>query len=777
MNKKRILLVEDEQIVAMNVRDKLELKNFEVLQIASSGKDAIEIAMNENPDLILMDIVLTGEMTGIEAAGIIQKELDIPIIYITANADKVNVQDAKGTFPYGFLNKPINIRDLYTNIDFVLNRHTLEKRIRESEESLKRIVKTAPMGLCQIDQDRVFKWVSDQMLEMVGYSEDELLGKSTRILYINDEDFERASKFMSSDKVESGIIVYETQWKRKDNSLFDALLRVGFDPEDFSKGATIAIMNVSEQKKTENEKNVMQAMLRQSQKMEAMGTLAGGIAHDFNNILNGILGYTELALNIASDNDRLRIYLNQILEASRRASELIKQILTFSRKKDIEKKPTNVEIIIDETIRLLKASISPSIKIKKVVSAKFDLIMADPTQVHQIIMNLCTNALHAMSEGGGVLSIKLEEYELNSDLASKIHDLNEGVYLKLQVADTGHGISPEIINRIFDPFFTTKQLGKGAGLGLSVIHGIVKENGGEIFVDSEVGKGTTFVIYFPLDKNIIGEGQVEKPLPLPRGNARILFVDDEAPLVELGKSMLEELGYSVVARTSSVEALEVFKNRPKSFDIVITDQIMPNMTGLNFAEELMKIRPDIPVILCTGFSENISSEKAMECGVREFLYKPISMREIAEALKAVLELEKDKNERRESHNNDDMAKLKGKKILIAEDLISSQNLMAIMLKNLGCKYEIASNGKEAVDYIKKDKFDLVLMDIKMPVMDGIEASRIIRNELKNGIPIIALSGLDVEKDKKEFKDTRVDDFLIKPISIDSLKKVLMQWIE
>jgi nitrogen-specific signal transduction histidine kinase len=380
----------------------------------------------------------------------------------------------------------------------------------------------------------------------------------------------------------------------------------------------------------------LETKLRQAQKMEAIGTLAGGIAHDFNNILSLIMGYTELAMHNVSEGSRVRDNMDKVFKASERARDLVKQILAFSRHTEQEQKPVQIHLIAKESLKLLRPSFPTTIEIRQNITST-GTVMADPTQIHQVIMNLCTNAYHAMSDKGGILEVSLTDVELDSDYTAKHLDTHPGPYLKLTVSDTGHGMKKKVLNRIFDPYYTTKEKTGGTGMGLAVVHGIVKSHGGVITVYSEPGKGSTFNVFLPRTESAEGVVEPEEIIPLPIGKERILFVDDEPFIVDIGKGMLEHLGYTVVTRTSPIEALEAFKAMPDKFDLVITDMTMPKMTGDELAKELMKIRSDIPIILCTGFSELINEEKAKAMGIRAFVMKPVVQRELANAVRKALD--------------------------------------------------------------------------------------------------------------------------------------------
>ena len=393
--------------------------------------------------------------------------------------------------------------------------------------------------------------------------------------------------------------------------------------------------DITERKKAEKEKENLEAKLQQSHKMEAIGTLAGGIAHDFNNILSAVIGYTELGLNEAANHPGLKKKLNEILKAGYRARDLVKQILAFSRQAEHKKKTVQAKLIVTEALELLRASIPTTIEIRHNPMSDA-MILADPTQIHQILMNLCTNAEHAMSESGGILEISLNNVMLDQDFASRNPEITPGQYLCLTVSDTGQGMSKGLIKRLYDPFFTTKAPDKGTGLGLSVVHGIVKSHGGAITVQSEPGKGSSFNIFLPIVEKQIQPG-IEISLQVPTGNERILFIDDEISIMDLGRQVLEQLGYQVKTRSSSIEALELFKNFPDDFDLVITDMTMPYMTGAKLAEELMHIRPDIPIILCTGFSQSINEDQALKIGFRAFVMKPISIEAIARTIRKVMD--------------------------------------------------------------------------------------------------------------------------------------------
>jgi signal transduction histidine kinase/ActR/RegA family two-component response regulator len=377
--------------------------------------------------------------------------------------------------------------------------------------------------------------------------------------------------------------------------------------------------------------------LRRAQKMEAIGTLAGGIAHDFNNILGAIIGYTEIAELQVPDDSKAKESLKEVLNAGHRARDLVKQILAFSRREGQERIPIQIAPIAKEALKLLRSSLPTTVEIRQKLETDTDIVEADPTQIHQVLMNLCTNAAHAMRKEGGILEVSVHNLELRRwDSESGRFDIPPGNYLRITVSDTGQGMPPEVLERIFEPYFTTKEKGEGTGLGLSVVHGIVKSYGGAITAHSEPEKGSTFHVYFPVIEKKAEVPETEEIAPVPTGNERILFIDDEPTLVDLGKQMLEGLGYKVTTRTSSIEALELFEAKSSQFDLVITDMTMPQMTGDKLAHEVKKIRADVPIILCTGFSEKISGRRD-DLKIDGLLMKPVDKIKMAKTIRKVLD--------------------------------------------------------------------------------------------------------------------------------------------
>jgi signal transduction histidine kinase len=393
-------------------------------------------------------------------------------------------------------------------------------------------------------------------------------------------------------------------------------------------------------KKAEEENRELETMLQQARKMEAIGTLAGGIAHDFNNVLTVIIGYTELALADASRGTRAYDNFQEVLSAGHRGRDLVKQLLTFSRQREHERNPLQISVILKEVLKMLGASMPASIEISKNIQTGSGKVLGDPSQIHQMLMNLFTNTAHALSERGGGLEVSLSDVDIDAGVTAQNPDLKPGPHVRLRVSVSGRGIPPSIMERIFNPYITTKGEVDGTGMGPIVVRGTVKSHGGGIIVHSEPGNKATLDIFFPRIRSEV-TSKKELAASLPRGKERILLVDDEQALASLGKQMLERLGYQVIPETSSMEALEAFRAQPDGFDLVISDVIMPSMTGLELAEKLLTVRPDIPIILCSGVGETVTKEKARALGIREFVMKPIVITEIAKIIRNVLDEQND----------------------------------------------------------------------------------------------------------------------------------------
>jgi signal transduction histidine kinase len=380
----------------------------------------------------------------------------------------------------------------------------------------------------------------------------------------------------------------------------------------------------------------LQKQIQQKHKMEALGTLSGGVAHDFSNILMPIIVNTEMALLDMPEDSPVRDYLESSLNAAKRGKGLVHQIISFSRSTSQEKEPIKISSVIREALRLLNSTLPSNIKIKQHIRSESGVVLGNPSQIYQLFINLCSNAADAMEKTGGALRVGLEIVLLNDNRREEKFDLKTKDFIKLTVSDTGCGMNEEVIDRIFDPFFSTKEKGKRTGMGLSVVHGIVKNHGGFIDVQSEEGEGTVFEVFLPLAKSEFKEAKKEIA-ELPRGNERVLVVDDDETVLQSLQKVLERLGYQVITQKDGKTALKIFSTRPESFDLIIADQIMPEILGSDLSKEVLSIRPDVPIILCTGYDDKIDKEKVKDIGIREFLLKPVDIHEIAQIVRHVLD--------------------------------------------------------------------------------------------------------------------------------------------
>jgi len=510
----------------------------------------------------------------------------------------------------------------------------MEKALRESEEKYRSIFVAESDGIFLIDAENMEHLdVNDAALELFGYKRDEFL--SLRTTDISSEP-DKTVKNINSGEIGKGLTVPLRYARKKDGTIFPVEVSASFFKLYGRKTICATIRDITKRKRAEEEKDRLNEQLRRSQKLVTIGTLAGGIAHDFNNILTPIIGYTDIILDELPKINPIYEDLVAIQQGSIRAKELVQQILTFSRQVEKKREPLQLQMIVMEVVKLLRPSIPSAIEIRQNINSSCRKILADPAQIHQVIMNLCTNALQAMEEKGGVLTIELQGMTVGREMAKFHPNLEENEYIRLSIGDTGIGIDEARIDRIFEPFFTTKAEGKGTGLGLSVVHGIIRSHGGDILVFSEPQKGTTFHVYLPaisVEKNI----DKEKAAAIQGGNESLLLVDDEEMVCRMLQIMLEGLGYSVKKKNSAIEALEIFKKQPDDFDLVITDLTMPDMTGLELAGELHKIRSKLPIILMTGYNAHISHNIKKYNVMEAIISKPITKKNLAGVIRTILE--------------------------------------------------------------------------------------------------------------------------------------------
>lgn len=507
----------------------------------------------------------------------------------------------------------------------------------KSEQKYKSLIKNIPGMVYRGFADWSVDYVSG-LKRISGYTVEELNGKEKKWLnIIHPDDLEgvlkksEKIKYQTKDLVQTYRIITkqgEVRW------LVDRKTSC-FSPDGNFLGTDGIVFDITERKAAEAERDKLKSQLQQAQKMEAVGTLAGGIAHDFNNILSSIMGYSELSLLDINDPVQLEENLNEVIKAGSRAKNLIKQVLTFARHSDEKISPCRMDRVAEEVIAFMRSTIPATIEIQSHIKSR-SLTMGNETQLHQVLMNLCTNASHAMEDQGGVLTIQIDDIVIGTGAELSIEELAPGDYVRVGVSDTGQGIPDEIINSIFDPYFTTKESGRGTGMGLALVHGIVESYQGKITVSSQLRKGTEFNVFLPVcNKKDTKEQDIEQTAA--KGTETIMFVDDEPSIVSVNSNYLSKMGYTVETCSNGLQALELFKENPSHFDLVISDMTMPQMNGDKLAGELVKIKPDLPVIICTGFNKNISEEAVKRIGVKALIYKPFELNKLSKMIRQVLD--------------------------------------------------------------------------------------------------------------------------------------------
>ncbi|MCP4749203.1 MAG: response regulator [Desulfobacteraceae bacterium] len=657
-----ILIVEDEEPVRLSLSSFLQDYEFRIFE-AENGIAGLELFRKQQPDLVMLDLRMPG-MDGLKLLSILKAEApDMPAIVVSGTGKIDDAIEALRLGAWDYVLKPISDlkillhaiekalerakllqenRSYQDNLEQLVHKRTIElenqinerlmaeKDLQKSEQRYRILIDTAREGVWVIDEQACTTFVNKQMADMLGYQVDQMLDRT--ILDFVDETNKVLLQSKLARRKEGHGEQYDIVFRHKNGSEIYCIVNANplFDGSGHVVGSFGMITNVTERMRLQNR-------LQESQRIESIGTLAGGIAHDFNNILSSIFGYTRLMQFDLPEDSPCIEYLENIWAAAERAKNLVHQILTFSRQAEEERICLLLGPIVKETIKFLRASIPSTIEIRESIKESSLKVLADSTQIHQVVMNLCTNAAQSMENKGGVLEITLTDADTNDCGKDAALETLTGPHLRLTVNDSGCGIPLKIIDRIFDPFFTTKKPGKGTGMGLSVVHGIVKSHGGIIRVESSEGKGSKFEVLLPAHNVETVERQAMQEPVLPSGNETVLVVDDETDIVNILIKILTYLGYQVEGKTDSREALELFRSRPSDFDLVITDLTMPDLTGIQFAQKLLEIRADLPVILCTGYDDGITRQQAQSTGIRALLLKPMDAVSLAQTVRTTLD--------------------------------------------------------------------------------------------------------------------------------------------
>lgn len=634
----KILIVDDERRMCDSLKALLSTQGYEI-KTCDNGRDALKCLAEASFDLVLLDLAMA-QMDGFQVMErMASHHLDIPVIIITGNASTTLAIEALRKGAYDYLRKPVDPEDLFKSVKNALHQLMLKKndrlmkiKLQEGERYLQSVFRAAPTGIGVVC-DRVFTQVNKRMCEMTGYTEEELTGKNARMLYTSDEDYDYVGREKYAQIRDHFTGTVETRWKRKDGSIIDVLISsAAITGGDLSKGVTFAALDITERKQAEAEQTKLQTLLMHAQKMEAIGTLAGGIAHNFNNVLMAIQGRVSLMLLDKDPSSPDFEHLKCIEDYIKNAAGLTKNLLGFAMGGRYEVSPTNLNEFIAHESQLFvqtKKEIRFHGKYKKDLWA----VEIDHDQMKQVLMNLYVNAWQAMP-GGGDLYVQTENVTLDEECVNA-YKMAPGRYVKVSVTDTGVGMDEATRKKVFIPFFTTRKAGKGYGLGLASVYGIIKNHGGFIEVLSKRGEGTTFTLFLPAsDKEVIEKKVL--PEDTVKGEGTILLVDDEEIIIDVGKKLLESLGYHVFVARDGKEAVTIFKNKNSEIDLVILDMIMPGMGGAETYDRLKEISPGSKFLLSSGYAFDSRAQEMLGRGCDGFIRKPFGIKEISQKISAVL---------------------------------------------------------------------------------------------------------------------------------------------
>jgi PAS domain S-box-containing protein len=631
----RILIVDDDPNILNSISTLLIDEDF-VVSTVENGEKAVELLKNGNFDLVLTDLVM-GKVDGIDVLKVAKEQnSDTRVIILTGFREMNSAIDSLRLKADDFLLKPcesdellLRMSNCLNQLDLIRKNRKIELELKKSEERYRNLVECTHDLIWSMDLYGNYSFSNKAVIKFLGYEPEEIVNNKIFSKIHPDEMKQIIEMYKKSIKEKCGWKNVVIRWFHKDGSirLLESTATPVFDSDDQLRGFNGIDRDVTMKKRMEDE-------MLNTKKLESIGILTKGIAHNFNNILAIILGNTELSLDIVPKWNPVYDNLQIMKNASWRASDLVKQLKTFSRYNDQKLESVNIGEIINESNGLLRSKIPGTIEIRYDIQTTDETILSDPVLLNQILMNLCLNSSDAIENTVGLIEISAKKVFIDNNAANDHIELKRGNYIQLVVKDSGTGIDPSIIDQIFDPFFTTKDKGNGFGMGLAVVHGIVKYHKGAIRVDSKPGKGAAFTIYFPGIQTVTKEKSDESDTLL-MGNEKILFVDDEEAVVSTMKKALEQLGYNVKTTTNPKDAMNMIRSKPDMFDLIISDMIMPQMTGVMLFEEVRKIRKDIPFIICTGHSELINEYKAKAMGISHYIMKPFSIKKFAESIRNV----------------------------------------------------------------------------------------------------------------------------------------------
>ena len=637
MARARIMIVEDESIVAEDMKTMLEGFGYAVPAIVFSGEEAVRKALDIRPDLVLMDIVLKGTMSGMEAVERIRAQADLPVVYVTAYADENTVRRAKITEPFGYILKPFDGRELQTAIEIALYRHQMERRVKESAHWLATTLRSIGDAVIAIDAEGRVTFMNPIAEALTGWKREEALGRSvTEVLHCRHEGDHVLAESMVMKVLREDVAVdlahHDLVLIAKDGAerpIDDSAAPIK-DDHGCIIGAVVVFRDITERQQ-------LQERLVQAQKMEAIGRLAGGVAHDFNNLLTVISVYSQLLLSRRSSHDQLQRYATEIKKAVEHATGLTNQLLTLSRKQMLQPRVLDLNAVLVNMEEMLRHLIGDDIALVLVPGSGLGRVNVDPRQLEQVILNLVVNARDAMPQGGE-LTIETANVELDEWYARCYADVQPGPYVQLTVADTGCGMDAATRARLFEPFFTTKARGKGTGLGLSIVYGVVTQSGGHIEVDSVPGRGTHVTIYLPQVKNAVASHRSSAPSSTPlQGSETILLVEDEAEVRAAVLESLEMRGYTVLKARHGREALQICRRHEGPIHLLLTDVMMPQMTGPELAQRVAPLRPAVKVLYMSGYTSDALAQRQMVDLGPAFLQKPFTPDALARKVREVLE--------------------------------------------------------------------------------------------------------------------------------------------